>query len=168
MNKTIKNIAYILTVAIVLAACSPTEYKELGPPRNILTAISGQWKLIRAVQTDEDAKAKGFPFKEKDLTTLFPYTDFSLTLNLSGAAPGTFSTTPGSSPRIIKLASGNWTVDNPEYPKVITLTSGAVTETVTLGGYPVGSVNTLKLTVERRDAGTGKLLISYSYEFAKQ
>jgi len=168
MIRSIKNLLFIFSVAAVFSACSPEDYKELGPPRNILTAISGNWKLIKATQTDEDAKAKGFPFKEKDLTLLFPYTDFKLTLNLNNGTPGTFSTVPGSSPRIIKLTSGNWAVDNAEYPKVITLTSGAVTETVTLGGYPVGVATTLKLKVERRDASTGKLLISYSYEFAKQ
>lgn len=117
---------------------------------------------------DEDAARKGFPFKELNITSLYPYTDFVLKLNLTSGAPGTFTTTPGGSPKIIKLLSGNWSVDNAEYPKNITLTNGASTEVTTLGGYPVGASNTLKLKVERKDAASGKVLISYSYEFAKQ
>lgn len=168
----------VLAAAIFFAACTPVEHKELGTPRNIIESLSGTWKLIKATQVDEDAKKKGFPFKEMDITTLFPYTNFVLTLNVTGGTPATFTTTPGSSPKIIKLASGSWTVDNAESPKDITLTSGAITEKVTLGGYPVGANNTLKLKVERYDvppppvppaqAVAPKLLITYSYEFAKQ
>ncbi|MDZ4794766.1 MAG: DUF5004 domain-containing protein [Bacteroidota bacterium] len=168
MKIILKTSLLVFAAAIFFAACTPVEHKELGAPRNIMESISGTWKLTKAIQVDEDASKKGFPFKELDITTLFPYTNFLLTLNLTNGGPGTFTTTPGSSPRIIKLASGNWTVDNIEYPKVITLTSGAANEKVTLGGYPVGASNALKLKVERKDAGTGKLLISYSYEFAKQ
>ncbi len=168
MYKLFKTGSMIATMAILFAACRPEAHKELGQPRNILASIQGTWKLTKATQVDEDAARKGFPYKELDITTIFPYTNFVLTLNLNNGAPGTFTTTPGTSPKIIKLASGNWTVDNAEYPKELTLTSGAVTEKVTLGGYPVGALTSLKLKAERRDAGTGKLLISYSYEFAKQ
>lgn len=158
----------VLAAALLFAACSPEAHKEIGEPRNILASLSGTWKLIKATQVDEDASKKGFPYKELDITSYFPYTNFVLTLNLNSGAPGTFTTTPGSSPKIIKLASGNWTVDNTDYPKDITLTSGATTEKVTLGGYPVGAASTLKLKAERKDASTGKLLITYTYEFAKQ
>ena len=168
MYKIFKTGTLIAMSAILFTACRPEAHKELGPPRDVLSSIQGTWKLTKATQVDEDALRKGFPYKELDITNLFPYTNFVLTLNLNNGAPGTFATTPGSSPKIIKLTSGNWSVDNAEYPKEITLTSGSVTEKVTLGGYPVGSSNALKLKAERRDAGTGKLLISYSYEFAKQ
>lgn len=157
-----------LTIALFFAACTPVERKEIGDARNIVESLAGTWKLTKATQVDEDAAKKGFPFTELDITTLFPYTNFVLTLNLNNGVPGTFTTTPGSSPRIIKLTSGNWTLDNNLSPKNVTLTSGSTTEIVTLGGYPVGPYKTLKLKVERKDAATGKLLISYSYEFAKQ
>lgn len=168
MKSILKTGLIILTAAFLFAACTPAEHKEIGVPRNIVESLAGIWKLTKATQVDEDASKKGFPFKELDITTLFPYTNFILTLNLNSGTPGTFTTTPGSSPKIIKLASGNWTVDNAQSPKDITLTSGATTEKVTLGGYPVGASKALKLKVERKDASTGKLLISYSYEFAKQ
>jgi hypothetical protein len=168
MKNMLNKILLVLTAAVCFEACTPEAHKEIGEPRNILASLSGTWKLIKATQVDEDATKKGFPYKELDITSYFPYTNFVLTLNLTNGAPGTFATTPGSSPKIIKLASGNWAVDNADYPKDITLTSGATTEKVTLGGYPVGAANTLKLKAERKDASTGKLLITYTYEFAKQ
>lgn len=157
-----------MTIALVFTACSPAERKEIGAPRNVVESLAGNWKLTKAIQVDEDAAKKGFPFKELDITSLFPYTNFVLQLNLNNGVPSTFTTTPGSSPKIIKLASGTWSLDDNISPKNVTLTSGTTTEIVTLGGYPVGPYNTLKLKVERKDASTGKLLISYSYEFAKQ
>ena len=168
MKILFKTSLLIVTVAVFFAACTPVEHKELGAPRKIVESLNGTWKLINAKQVDEDASRKGFPFKELDITTLFPYTNFVLKLDLAGGAPSSFTTTPGSSPRIIKLASGTWTVDNIDNPKDITLTNGVTTEKITLGGYPVGAASTLKLKVERKDAGSGKLLITYSYEFAKQ
>ncbi len=168
MKILFKTFLFASITALALSSCKPEQHKDIGEPRDVLSSIAGQWKLVKATQTDEDAKAKGFPFKEKDLTTLFPYTEFKLTLNLNGNTPGTFTTDPGASPRIIKLTSGNWAVDNADYPKEITLSSGAATEKIVLGGYPVGAANTLKLSVQRKDASSGKVLISYSYEFAKQ
>lgn len=168
MKIGVKTGLILMTAIISFVACNPPKYDELSAPRNITESLAGTWKLTRATQVDEDASTKGFPYKEMDITNLFPYTDFILTLNVNAGAPSTFSTTPGSSPLLINLSSGSWSVDDADYPKDITLVNGAVTEKVTLGGYPVGSSNTLKLKVERKDATTGKLLLSYSYEFAKQ
>lgn len=168
MKIILKGSWLFMAFVLFFAACTPVERKELGDPRNIVESFQGTWKLIKATQVDEDAAKKGFPFKELDITTLFPYTNFVLKLDVNNGNPSTFTATAGSSPKIIKLPSGNWTVDDKNAPKVITLSSGTVTEKVTLGGYPVGPYKTLKLTVERKDAATSKLLISYSYEFAKQ
>lgn len=166
MKIVLKTGVLFLAVAMLFTACKPDAYKEIGAPRDIVASLQGTWKLTKATQVDEDAARKGFPFKELDITTLYPYTDF--VLKFTAGSPATFTTTPGSSPKIIKLASGTWTLDDPNYPKNITLTSGATTEVTTLGGYPVGPSDKLKLKVERKDAGTGKVLITYSYEFAKQ
>ena len=170
MRIALKTVLFGLIAAMMFAACSPDEHKEIGAPRNIMGSLAGNWKLIKATQVDEPAASKGFPFKEMDITNLFPYTNFQLRLN--SGSPGTFTTTPGSSPKIIQLTSGTWTVDNPEYPQKITLTSGTTTEVVTLGAYPVGAMNTLKIKVSKYEVVAPplvpKLLISYTYEFAKQ
>jgi hypothetical protein len=155
-------------LALVLNACQPESYKEVGVLTAPLTGLSGTWKLTKVTQTDEDALRKGFPFQTLDLTSVFPYTDFKLTLSANGTTPTTFTTTPGNSPKIIKLTSGNWTVDDPNYPKVITMANATDTARITLGSYPSATNPLLKVRLERRDAATNKLLISYSYEFTKQ
>ena len=103
-----------------------------------------------------------------DITGLFPYTDFVLTLNVNAGTPTTFTSVLGGSPDIVRLRSGTWTVDDLKYPKNIYLVSGTAADTILLGGYPVGAATTLKLKKEKRDFTSGKLLISYSYEFIKQ
>jgi hypothetical protein len=167
-----KNVFKILTIipllGIILFACQPADYKEIGVPVQNISALAGTWKLSKVTQTDEDAARKGFPFTTLDLTSIFPYTDFKLTLNTNGNTPTTFATTPGNSPRVIRLASGNWTTDDPKYPKVLTLVNGTDTSRVTLGSYPTGSTGALKLRQEKRDATTNRLLISYNFEFTKQ
>lgn len=167
--KSLNNIAIMLVLATVLfASCKPDSIEDMGGKRDFLQSVNGTWKLTKATQVDEDAAKKGFPYQQLDITNLFPYTSFVLTLNVAGGAPTTFVATQGTAPKIVKLNGGNWTVDNLNYPKNIYLSNGAATDTITLGGYPVGASTTLKLIKEKRDAATGKLLISYSYEFAKQ
>lgn len=167
--KSLNNIAIMLVLATVLfASCKPDSIEDMGGKRDFLQSVNGTWKLTKATQVDEDAAKKGFPYQQLDITNLFPYTSFVLTLNVAGGAPTTFVATQGTAPKIVKLNGGNWTVDNLNYPKNIYLSNGAATDTITLGGYPVGASTTLKLIKEKRDATTGKLLISYSYEFAKQ
>jgi len=165
----------LLPVFILLAfySCRPDDFKDLGTPAAVASSLAGTWKLNKVIQTDEDAKNKGFSYsqiniQQLDVTSLFPYNDFKFTLNMNGNTPSTFSTTPGNAPKIIKLASGNWVVDDPNYPKVISMISGTDTAKITLGSYPMGLSPVLKVTSEKRDASTGKLLISYTYEFTKQ
>jgi hypothetical protein len=172
--KNILNKILLPVLAIsIFYSCRPDEYKELGTPASVTSSLAGTWKLNKVIQTDEDAKNKGFTYEpiniqQTDITSIFPYTDFRFTLNMNGTTPSTFTTNPGNAPRIISLASGNWSVDDPNYPKVITMVNGNDTSRITLGSYPAGSSPVLKVTSERRDATTGKLLISYTYEFIKQ
>ncbi len=157
-----------LIAAIMLVSCQPEDFKDIGPQREIPASLGGTWKLSKVIQKDEDAVRKGFPYSELDLTTVFPYTDFTLTLNLNGSSPAGFTSSAGSSPKIISLTSGQWSVDNGDAPGALIFKNGAVTEQVTLGAYPVGGNNKLKFKIEKRDASSDKLLISYTYEFSKQ
>ena len=168
MKNLNKHAFIILLIAIALVSCQPENVKDLGIERDLMTSLNGTWKLTKAIQVDEDATKKGFPYQQMDITSLFPYTDFVLTLNVAGGAPTTFTSVLGGSPNIVRLRSGTWTVDNLKYPKNIYMLSGTAADTVSLGGYPVGASTTLKLKREKKDFTTGKLLISYSYEFTKQ
>ncbi len=173
MKKTIQLMFCAVAALVLLHACRPDKFKDIGLPTTVASSLAGTWKISKVTQTDEDAKNKGFQYgsvniQTMDITNTFPYTDFKLTLNTAGNVPTTFTTTPGNSPKIIKLASGNWTFDNPSYPKVITMANATDTAKITLGAYPSGAAPVLRITSERRDATTGKLLISYTYEFTKQ
>ena len=172
MKRLFKLTSFII-IAGIFFSCQPSKYKNLEVPQTVASSLAGTWKLSKVLQTDEDAKSKGFTYgpinvQQLDITNAFSYTDFKLTLNVNGTAPSTFTTTPGNSPKILSLASGNWTFDDPNYPKVLTFTSGTTSEKITLGSYPAGASPILKITTERRDASTNKLLITYSYEFVKQ
>lgn len=173
MEKTIRKILILALAAVLVQSCRPDKFEDVGAAASVPASLAGTWKLNKVIQVDEDARNKGFNYgsvniQQKDITSLFPYTDFTLTLNMNGSTPTTFTTSPGNSPRIIRLANGNWSFDNPEYPKVLTLANPTDTARITLGSYPTGASPVLKVRLERRDAATNKLLISYSYEFTKQ
>jgi hypothetical protein len=166
--KRIKLFLLAPIIALLVFACRPDEYKKLGLPSENIAALAGTWKLSKVIQTDEDAARKGFPYQTMDVTSVFPYSDFRLTFNTNGNTASTFATMPGNAPKIIRLTSGNWAVDDPAYPKLLTLSNGSDTTRITLGSYPRGSSPNLKIRLERRDSASNKLLISYSYEFTKQ
>ncbi|MET0636582.1 MAG: DUF5004 domain-containing protein [Chitinophagaceae bacterium] len=158
-------IVYIMMV-LLIAGCQPDAHKEIGPARDLVQSMNGTWKLTRVIQRDNEAVRKGFPFRDLDITGLFPYSDFILTLNADAGNPTTYSSVQGNAPAILKSASGNWTVDNPDYPGVIALANGTTVDSIRLGGYPVGAETNLSLTVQRKLGE--KLVISYIYEFTKQ
>jgi hypothetical protein len=157
----------ILAVCL-FSSCKPENFKPIGKAVTPIANLAGTWKITSVIQKDEDAANKGFPYQQMDLTTLLPYTDFALTLNMNGNAPTTFTAVPGNSPKIIRLTSGTWTVDDPNFPKILTLVNGIDTAKLTLGAYPTGINPSLKIALAKHDAASGKLLISYSYVFSKQ
>ncbi len=166
--KLINKIFLFAVIVGSFAACRPSYDKVIGESRDVLNSLNGTWKITKATQLDQNAYEKGFPYQKLDITSLFPYTDFTLKLDVANGQPTTFTTTPGASPKIIKLASGNWAVDDVNFPRVVTLTSGSTTEKFTIGGYGIAPNPTLIVTVERADASNSKVLIVYTYEFTKQ
>ncbi len=162
----------MLLGAMLVTGCRPESFKDIGAPRTITSSFIGTWKITKVVQVDEDAKRKGssFTFQSLDLTTLFPYTDFTLTLNANSSGQlTTFTVDAGNSPAIIGLTSGTWSVDNGDQPQALIFKQGSLTETVTLGAYPMGGNSKLNFRIERKDpANDNKVMISYTYEFTKQ
>lgn len=168
MNKSILKLSTLLLAVMILYSCKPEKVKPLSPaPGSLVPNLAGTWQLASVIQTDADASNKGFPYKQLDVTNLFAYKDFKLTLNVSGNSPTTFTTVQGASPKIIGVPSGNWLVDDPNYPKVLTLAGTSDTVKITLGSYPVEGNEHLVVTLNKHDQ-SGKLLISYNYVFNKQ
>jgi hypothetical protein len=163
MNK-IKILLLVFTAGALLHACRPEPFKQLNERTGNINALNGSWQLMKVTQIDADAQRKGFPYQSLDLTNVLPYNQFKMAFNVINK---TFTTTPGNAPRIINLASGNWSADNNEAPKLLTLVNGTDTARITLGAYPNSVNSNLRLRQERKDA-SGKVLIIYDYEFVKQ
>ena len=163
--KTIKYITVLLLALSIFSACKPDELTPIGDPRNVVKQVAGTYTLTKVVQTDNDAVKKGFPYKTMDITKF--YTGLKATFSVSAeGAPSTFTFTPAAgSNSIVTLASGNWSVDNADAPKVISLKNGTVTETIQLGAYTALDNNKLLLKIVRTSGAN--TLITYDYEFAK-
>ncbi|UAY51607.1 DUF5004 domain-containing protein [Ferruginibacter albus] len=168
MKKILKYSLLLLAITIVEQSCTPDAVPALKAPVAVTSAFAGTWKLSSVTQTDEVASSKGFPFKTMDITNLFPYSDFSLTLNMNGGNPTTFSTTQGSAPIVIPISSGNWYFNDAQYPDSLVLAGATDTIRIKLGSYPTETSAQLPVVVNKYDASSGTKLLSYSYLFTKQ
>ncbi len=166
-----KRILTITAVAslLALASCRPEKFGDIvGTSVSNITNLTGSWKLVKATQTDMEAPIKNSPFVTRDITTDFPFADFRLTLNSTGTASTTFATTPGNSPRIIRLATGNWRVDNADAPRNIQFINGTDTVRALVGSYPTSFRSDFSVRIDRVNTETGKTTMRYDYVFAKQ
>lgn len=158
---------FILLFAIVaaFAGCKPETLPGIGDPQNKLQYVEGNWQLDKVVQSDLNAIKYNFPYKELDVTTVAPFTQFKLNLTLNNGGPGTFKTTPGSSPVIIPLADGNWKVDDVNIPKQFNLIKGTDTVKMLMGSYNTLQTGRLHLQLVKK-AGPNNVL-RYDYYFKK-
>lgn len=166
-SKQMKHIIAILFLALVVFSCQPDDIPSLGEKTDYIPMLTGTWKLDKFEQIDADAESKGFPAFAtiQDLTNVFPghpYTDFSITFN----ADGTFTSNPGSS-YMQMLSSGNWVIDDPEYPSALILASGSETQTVELGSLADVILGKVEFKEERKQPDTGKIKIKYVYSLSK-
>jgi hypothetical protein len=154
-----------LLVSILLFGCRPENFKPVGEANNYMALFPGTYKLTSVVQSDVKALKNNYPYKSLNVTSIFPYTDFEMTLNSSGTGPGTFTTKKGNSPDVIKPASGNWSVDNPEAPKMMYFVNGRDSARIEIANYTGFRDNKLNLRlVKYLD---GKAVTNYDYEFTK-
>lgn len=161
-----KNILLIVTLLLVFS-CQPDDFMPLGDKTDYIPMLSGTWNLNQFEQIDADAESKSFPAfaTSKNLTNVFPghpYTDFSITFN----ADGSFSSNPGSS-YMQMLSSGNWAIDDAEFPSAIILTSGSETQTIALGSLADVILGKVEFKEERKQPDTGKIKIKYVYSLTK-
>lgn len=164
-----KRIQYILFTICILSiwSCKPDEFAPIGEPQDVVKSIQGSWGLTKVTQIDQDATTKGFPYRQLDITSVYPYTDLALVFQGDAQGnPGAFTITSGNSPKIADLTSGNWTVDDVKAPTTISLKNGAVTNSLTIGSY--ASLKSGKLVIKRDKKLNGKTILSYQYEFTKK
>jgi hypothetical protein len=167
--KIFKNILPIAAMAtLVMSGCSPEEYDALPESGNVATSLTGNWTLKSVIQKDESAEIKNSPFVTQDLTSIFPYTQYKLTLAGTPGASGTYTAVPGASPKIIRSNTGKWEVDDIKNPKTIFFISGTDTTRMQIGTYPRSFNSSFKLRQTKIDLATGKAALTYDYEFVKQ
>ena len=162
-----KKIFALLLTALVVFSCQPDEIPELGERTDYIPMLTGTWNLNKFEQIDADAESKSFPdfATKKDLTNVFPghsYTDFSITFN----ADGSFTSNPGSS-YMQMLSSGNWVIDDIDYPSAIILTSGSEMQKIALGSLADVILGKVEFKEERKQPETGKIKIKYIYSLTK-
>ena len=162
-----KKILSILLISTLVFACQLDEIPPIGEKTDYKPMLAGTWGLVKFEQIDADAESKSFPAfaTTKDLTSVFaghPYTDFAITFN----ADGTFTSSQGTS-YVQMLASGNWALDEEEYPSAIVLTSGTATQTVALGSLADVIIGKLQFKEVRKQVDTGKVKIKYIYSLTK-
>ncbi|SMC68111.1 DUF5004 domain-containing protein [Pedobacter nyackensis] len=164
-----KHIQHTLFAICILLiwSCKPEDFGPIGEPQNIVKSIQGNWGLTKVTQIDQDASTKGFPYKQLDITAVYPYTDLAVAfLGDAQGNPTTFTITSGNSPKITDLTSGNWTVDNVKAPTAISLKNGTVVNILSIGSYI--SLKSGKLIIKKDKKLNGKVILSYQYEFTKK
>lgn len=154
--------------ALLLVSCTPEEFDSVPNTNSVLTSLSGTWTLRSVTQKDESAELRNSPFVTLDLTPLFPYNQYKLTLNGSGTASGDYTAVPGAAPKIIRSNTGKWQVDDVTNPKLVSFINGTDTTKMEIGSYPTSFNASFKLKQTKVDRATGKPAITYNYEFVKQ
>jgi Domain of unknown function (DUF5004) len=149
-------------------SCKPDAIKDYEAPSSSfkLADLSGTWQMTSLVQTDEDAKSKGFPYQTIDLTQAVNAPQIKFTINMNGANPGTFAINHGTGTKLFKSTSGNWQVDDASKPSQMRFINGTDTVKFTIQGY-TNFVNGKMELKRTRMLGT-KTVSSYTYLFNKQ
>lgn len=160
-----KNLLIILAISALFASCKPEKLPGIGDPVNKLEAVEGNWQLDKVVQVDLNAVKYNFPYKELDVTTVAPFSQFKINFTLSNGEPANFTTTPGGSPKVIPFADGNWKVDDKNTPLKLNLIKG--TDTVKMQFGPYNNLPSGTLVMQQIKSLDGKSLLRYDYYFKK-
>lgn len=166
MFKTYRSILAVLAITAILAACKPESLKDYVPVETGgVKSIAGTWTGSSVLQRDNDAERKNFPYKSMDITNTLEFNKVKLTLNENNGQPAGFTIDHGTAPRIFKITTGTWKVDDASKVGVITLMNGTDSIRMILGNYNLIRDNKMKLTQSKQLLG--KDVITYEFNFSK-
>jgi len=162
----IKLTALIVLIGFCLSACIE-EPPEIGEPFDKVNNLSGTWSLTSVVQNDEVAISKGFPtyVQTVDLTERVGFGDYQLVLSTSNGEPSSFTEVTGTSPSILGVSEGSWSLDDPDTPTTVTFESGTESTVLEIATYVGITEGLLTLKITKTIGGTPTL--SYVYNFEK-
>jgi hypothetical protein len=163
---SMRNKILIIGILVAFAACRPEKIRpyEKGEAGSV-NSIAGVWKGSTAIQRDNDAERKNFPFKSLDITAPLGFTQYKLTLNAANGQPSNFTIDYGTGVPFFKFTSGNWEVDNTEKVGTIKLYNGLDTAKFVLGAYNL--IDQDRLLLKRSKQLLGKDAITYEFNFIK-
>jgi hypothetical protein len=158
----------ILTIVLLLSACTDTNDGVYVAPISISEKIQGSWAAISVKQIDEIAKTNGQTPTDLSLTTKFNFSTFAIHLNVDEKNNPTTFQISGTSPALMST-SGYWDLahlfpNTDTTPSQIILYSDAAktqkTATLDITGMP-GSVKILEFRFTRK--ANGVAFVSYIY-----
>jgi len=156
----------MLVAAVALASCKPESIKDYEPVKTgSVSSIAGVWTGSSAIQRDNDAERKNFPYKSMDITNAIEFNKVKLTLNANGDVPGNFTIDYAGAAPILGFTTGTWKVDNAEKVGTISLINGTDTVKMVLGSYNLIANNSMLL--RRTKTLLGKEAVTYEYNFRK-
>jgi hypothetical protein len=99
---------YLMAITgILVSGCNEEDDGSHVAPITLYEKLNGNWALMSLKMTDEVAKANVLEPFEQNLSTVFNYPDFMLTLNVDDALRPTSYQVTGSVPPLFPL-SGYW------------------------------------------------------------
>lgn len=103
-----RTLIYLLALTgILLAGCNESDDGGHVTPITLYEKLNGNWSLMSLKMTDEVAKANALEPFEQNLSTVFNYPDFMLSLNVDDAMRPTDYQVSGNVPPLFPL-SGYW------------------------------------------------------------
>lgn len=169
--KRLLKITLMLALAMYcLSACQPeSDFPEIEEPTSLKPEIlQGTWTLNSVVQIDQDAVDNNFPIEVQstDITSLFPFTNVTLTFNLDGEGrPSDFTVNRPDDVPAFFIDSGTWDLDNPIFATQVQLSNGTIEENTLLTVSKITS-NEFTFRVNRKDED-GTIFLRYDYTFTK-
>jgi hypothetical protein len=157
-----------MVLALLWSGCSPEDLKSFTPVSNgEVSALYGTWTGVSVNQRDIGAEAKGFPYKNEDMTSALGFTNVKVTLNGSASAPTNFTIDYGGSPQFLGFSTGNWKVDNTDKVGKVYLINVATADTATLVMGSYQDILNNKLSFVQTKTLLGQPAIVYEYKFSK-
>ncbi len=175
MKKIIKITGLFAIIISLLDACTPDKDFMVGTPQDRPAQIAGTWKLQTVTQIDLIAKNYNFvdPSRpdisliQQDISDAAPFSEMSMALVIDAAnVPTTFTINYGNAPKIFKISSGTWRVDDLKAPGNIKMINGPDTISTIIGGVNTLSANLMTLQLIKYQQ-SGKPATQYNYNFKK-
>jgi len=99
-------------LGLFAASCNEQDDGSYAAPISLYEKVNGEWGLMNLKMVDEFAKANAIEPSEQNLSTLFNFEDFKISLNVDGEMNPTTYEVSGNVPDLF-ARSGYWQLSTP-------------------------------------------------------